>query len=430
MSDQLSPGMPDPSQLAWIFERIRQREGLTPARLMTTPRAAALLGLPAVRRHALGASNPAAAAVEIVAECVRMLLDATDQLVADTALGLGIYLAEYERAEIPAGVRRKLRNPTIGRRRDVLREKWDDLHAALGASAPERPSDRHLRGTVEPEVFYKVAQLLVSSLAPGPLSASHLPVPAPASDQTSSMPRKKVVIVGGVATDHVWHVEQIPELETSVMARRYARTPGGKGLSQAVAAIRLGLDVTLISAITNDHDAEEIEHRLVTAGLQTSALQRLPGRTSPQVGIFEKPRGESNAAVWRSTVELDVEHIENHARTIAGCDVLMVTFEIPKPVLYRTLDIARSAGERAPVIIATTGQPYPDSFISDDYLKQIDYLVSHLWELRQFSSPEARHEPRLLSHEVLAAGVKSLCILEIMAESSILVVPHARSRPR
>ncbi|MFI6826144.1 PfkB family carbohydrate kinase [Kribbella sp. NPDC050241] len=418
MAEQFPPTAPDPSLLVAVFEYFRKGAGLSAGRLVGDRRAAPLLRLPAVQRDAPDTEAMGATAFRLVVEAVGSL-DVTDQVVAAVALGLGIHLDAYANANVSAQILHNLRSTSVTTRRRALREHWSSLHLALGAIASGAPSDRYLRGQLEPEVFEKLARLVVAPAAPEP---------SPTSQPDSHRPpsQRKVVVVGGVAIDHIWRVDQIPEVETSTLASTYVRTPGGKGLTQAIATARMGLDVALIAAVTDDPDAGEITDRLTTAGVDLALLQRIPGLRTGQTGIHERPRGESNAAAWRGSAHLTLDHMEKHAQAIAGCDVLMVTFEIPKPVLYRTLDIARSAG-RSPLIIVTPGQPYPDGTVSIEHLSEIDYLVAHLWELEKFPrSPEARYDAQLLSQELLEQRVKTLCILDNHGGA---IYPHGSVRP-
>ncbi len=409
MSDQSPSGSPDPSYLVSVFEHCRKGAGLSAKRLTEDIKAAPLLALPAVTSRTPSEDPLGATAFQIITESVQRLPDLPDRLVVDVVLGLGIHSEALAKAEVPDQILRNLRSSAVGTRRRALRGHWHRLHLALGATAQPQPSDRYLRGTLETEAFGKLASLLVSPAA----RAVPAVVPAPRQESIAAPPRRKVVVVGGVAIDHIWRVEQIPEVETSTLAQNYVRAPGGKGLTQAVAAARMGLDVSLIAAVTDDRDGGQIADHLTAAGVDTSLLQRIPGRRTGQTGVLERPRGESNAATWPSTAQLDLAHMKKHAEAIAGCHVLMVTFEIPKPVLYRTLDIASFAGDRSPTVIVTSGQPYPDGVVSIDHLSQIDYLVAHLWELSKFPrSPDARYDLDLLSQDLLDQGVKALCILD------------------
>ncbi|TDU86627.1 ribokinase [Kribbella voronezhensis] len=412
MSDHSQPGSSDASYLVPIFESLRKYEGLKPTRLVGN-RIQPLLRLAAVQNHvASTGEEPATAAVHVVVEQVQKLVDVSDRLVADAVLGLGIFADAYLSHQVPKRTVRILEAGGLGARRAALLANWEDLHRAFDVEAPEQPSDRNLRGPVEEQVFERLSRLLLNtgSGADPVVTADTITMLLPQGVQSEAV--GKVVVVGGVAVDHIWRIETIPEVETSKMATHYARSPGGKGLNQAVAAARLGLDVSLIAAFTDDSDGLDIKAYLEAEGVDTSLMELVPGMSTPATGVFERPFGESAAAVWRNGVELDVTHLDKHGSMLTSSDVVLLTFEIPQKVLYRTLNLATGSTERRPVIIVTPGQPYTDDRLSGSALKKIDYLVAHIWELEKFAhSSQARYDPQLLSNDLFDLGLNSLCIL-------------------
>ena len=242
---------------------------------------------------------------------------------------------------------------------------------------------------------------------------------SPTAQSVDSEAAGKVIVVGGAAIDHIWRVRSIPEVATSNRAMTYIRAPGGKGVSQAVAAAHLDLNVRLIAALTDNEEGKEIESHLETEGVDTSLLKRVESQGEereklmmPATGIFELPAGNSAAAVWRDdVVELDVATIDRHAGALKSCDVLLLTFELPQSVLRHTLSLVNSA-EKRPVVIVTPGQPYGDGHLISPVLKYVDYLVAHMWELEGFAfSEDAKYDPQLLSESLFSLGLRSLCLL-------------------
>jgi ribokinase len=66
-----------------------------------------------------------------------------------------------------------------------------------------------------------------------------------------------ITVVGSVNLDLVARVERLPRAGETVTDATFERIPGGKGANQAVAAARLGADVTLICCVGTDAFAEE-----------------------------------------------------------------------------------------------------------------------------------------------------------------------------
>jgi ribokinase len=83
-----------------------------------------------------------------------------------------------------------------------------------------------------------------------------------------------ITVVGSVNLDLVARVERLPRAGETVMDATFARVKGGKGANQAVAAARLGADVTLVCSVGTDVFADEAlpqEERLTLAAARVEA---------------------------------------------------------------------------------------------------------------------------------------------------------------
>lgn len=85
-----------------------------------------------------------------------------------------------------------------------------------------------------------------------------------------------IVVVGSVNLDLVARCERLPRPGETVTNAMFDRVPGGKGANQAVAAARLGAEVTLVCAVGRDPFADEALP--VEEGLTVSA-QRVDAPT-------------------------------------------------------------------------------------------------------------------------------------------------------
>jgi ribokinase len=66
----------------------------------------------------------------------------------------------------------------------------------------------------------------------------------------------RLTVVGSVNLDFVMRVPRLPVAGETVTDGEFSRHPGGKGANQALAARRLGAEVSLIAAVGNDETAE------------------------------------------------------------------------------------------------------------------------------------------------------------------------------
>jgi ribokinase len=81
--------------------------------------------------------------------------------------------------------------------------------------------------------------------------------------------RPSLTVVGSVNLDLVARCERLPRPGETLTDATFDRYPGGKGANQAVAAARLGAEVTFIGSVGGDDFAEEALAGLREAGVET-----------------------------------------------------------------------------------------------------------------------------------------------------------------
>ena len=64
--------------------------------------------------------------------------------------------------------------------------------------------------------------------------------------------KKKIVVIGSSNTDMVIKSDRLPKPGETILGGNFYMKPGGKGANQAIAAARLGSEVTFISKIGYD----------------------------------------------------------------------------------------------------------------------------------------------------------------------------------
>jgi ribokinase len=168
-----------------------------------------------------------------------------------------------------------------------------------------------------------------------------------------------------------------------------------------------------VAAVPNDRFGDEIIDHLEDQGVNTDLIKRVDHAHTPFTGVIEFELGDSVAFNWanRRDVRLDNGDIDLLGQHFAGCDAVLLTFEIPRETLEHTLALVNSLGEKRPLAIVTPGQPYLNP-LSGQALSQIDYLVAHPWELGRYQPPDRpRFEVDVAARQLLAYGVKTLCLL-------------------
>jgi ribokinase len=212
--------------------------------------------------------------------------------------------------------------------------------------------------------------------------------------------------------DATFRTRVLPLADTSTEALGFSLGPGGKGLKQAVAAARLGLDVALVAAVTDDRFGHEIINHLQDERVDISLLKLVDDAHTPFTGVIEFELGNSMAINWPNHMEvhLDIRDIDRLQQQFAGCDAVLLTFEMPRETLQHALARLNQLADPRPIVIVTPAQPY-DTAIPGQALSQIDYLVAQAWELGRYAPSDRRaFDLDVAARQLLAYGVETLCV--------------------
>jgi len=150
------------------------------------------------------------------------------------------------------------------------------------------------------------------------------------------MSESTLCVVGSVNLDLVAVCASLPGPGETVVDARFNRYPGGKGANQALAAKRLGSDVTLIAAVGSDEAATEALDLLRVAGVDLSRIIVLDRESTGVALIVVDDSGENQIAVASgANMALSPEHID-----VSGFDAVLCQFEVRSDVI---LEAARQA---------------------------------------------------------------------------------------
>ena len=252
---------------------------------------------------------------------------------------------------------------------------WISLQSSRQAIA-------HYAGSIEREVLRELARQLIRREEYS-LGSKSVVMPYASENSSRKMPMSRpgqVIVVGGAVMDATFHTKDIPPRGTSTEAYAFGLAPGGKGLWQAVAAARLGLDVALVAAVADDRFGREIVNYLQGRGsryisAEAGQMMRIPHLRASLSSSW----ATASLLIGRITGRCTLTFVTSTGlvSTLPSCDAVLMTFEIPRETLQYTLALVNSLDEPRPIVIVTPGQPYPDTGISGQALSQIDYLVAH-----------------------------------------------------
>jgi len=106
-----------------------------------------------------------------------------------------------------------------------------------------------------------------------------------------------VLVIGSLNHDIVADIDHVPDHGETVLARKLARTNGGKGGNQAVAAARAGAKVRMVSAVGADAEGAMQIEGLAAHGVDASGVRREPDVRTSLALIWVTPDGENSIIV-------------------------------------------------------------------------------------------------------------------------------------
>jgi len=134
-----------------------------------------------------------------------------------------------------------------------------------------------------------------------------------------------ITVIGSVNLDIVAKVARLPAAGETVTGAELYRYPGGKGANQALAAKRLGADVTLIARVGEDAAADEALVLLREGGVELSQCVALPGIPTGTALIAVAPNGENQIVVAPGANR----HLGPDDIDIPASDALICQLEVP-----------------------------------------------------------------------------------------------------
>jgi ribokinase len=156
--------------------------------------------------------------------------------------------------------------------------------------------------------------------------------------------RPQVTVLGSLNTDISLPVPHLPGPGETVLAAAAASIgTGGKGANQAVAAARLGASARMVGCCGADEFGTRLRAALAAEGIDVTGLRSIAGAASGLALITVDPAGENMIAVAQGANGL-ADDAEVVAAFGAPCDALVLSAEIPVPVLAAALRRANAGG--------------------------------------------------------------------------------------
>jgi ribokinase len=211
----------------------------------------------------------------------------------------------------------------------------------------------------------------------------------------------RIAVVGSINADLVVQMPKLPGRGETVSSAEPAWFPGGKGANQAVAAARMGGNVSMFGAIGADEPGQMCLSALKQSGVNVDAVVTVSSPTSTALVMVEHS-GENQIVVADGANQ----YAAFDAAQISAADAVIVQFEIPESVIVEV-------GKAAKGIFCVNAAPVRE--LSDELASLIDVLIVNEHEFAQLGETKS-------GLVIVTAGAK-----EVVSYQNVEVV--AKSQP-
>lgn len=180
---------------------------------------------------------------------------------------------------------------------------------------------------------------------------------------------KKIAIVGSINMDLTCKTERFPNAGETIFGWDLQYVPGGKGNNQAVAAARLGGDVTMFACVGDDAFGDRLIENLKSNGVNTDYIRKVPNMASGIAIITVAENDNTIVVVSGANNCVTKEYAMQMLPKILEADIILMPNEIPAETICYVAQEAHKAGK------TVVFNPAPVSETALQALEYVTYLT-------------------------------------------------------
>ncbi|NKQ57419.1 ribokinase [Amycolatopsis sp. K13G38] len=222
-----------------------------------------------------------------------------------------------------------------------------------------------------------------------------------------------VVVVGQIARDLVLRTGEFPGAGTSAPVRSRREILGGKGANQAVGLAQLGVPVSLVGVIGDDHTGEQLLAHAKADHVDVSQVVRRTGAETALIVDVVDDHGQ-----WRylehvpSDLLVTERDVFAASEQIYAAEAVVVQLQQPPVATLEAARLARAADAK----VVLDGAPEPDVLAYADVLRA-DAREAELLAGRAIPDVQSAVE---VGNSLLEYGL-SLVVLEVSGQGNVFV---------
>ncbi len=219
----------------------------------------------------------------------------------------------------------------------------------------------------------------------------------------------KIVVIGSSNTDMVIKSDRLPKPGETILGGEFMMAHGGKGANQAVAASRLGGDVTFICRIGSDIFGSQAKDMFSEQGIDTRYVV-IDEQNKSGVALINVDGGGENCIVVASgaNAALSLDDIEGAKSSICEAGIVLLQLETPLESVAYAAKMAKESG----VKVILNPAPAPSAPLDDSLLANVDLLIPNTTEAELITGESITdlESAKVAILKIHQKGVKSIII--------------------
>ncbi|MDP1418613.1 ribokinase [Peribacillus simplex] len=179
----------------------------------------------------------------------------------------------------------------------------------------------------------------------------------------------RIAVVGSSSMDLVVTSAKRPMSGETVLGESFITVPGGKGANQAVAAARLGAEVSMVGCVGDDVYGEIILENLKKNHVNTEYVEPVTGSASGTAHITLSEGDNSIIVVKGANDFITPEYVQKAKKVIEESDIVMVQQEIPEETVEYLAELCNTLQKRLLL------NPAPARKLSEAVIQQASFLT-------------------------------------------------------
>ena len=197
----------------------------------------------------------------------------------------------------------------------------------------------------------------------------------------------KVVILGVFVADTAYRGSRMPKMGETILGNSFVLGPGGKGSNQAVAAGKLGADVTIITRLADDDFGKMAMETWESANVKGAVKYSTNSYTGAAFIFIDDKTGDNTIIIAPGAAsEISLKDIHENSEIILTTDVFLTQLEQPISAAKEGLQVAKANGK------ITILNPAPAAKLPKEVFGLCDFITPNETETEALTGLPVRNE--------------------------------------